>query len=36
MREKVTDVLILILLVEGIIGLTLLIIFTLYRMLIPA
>ena len=33
MKEKITDVIVLILMVEGVLALTLLIVFTLYRML---
>lgn len=35
MRQKLTDILVMILMVEGAIALTLLIVFTLYRMLVP-
>lgn len=35
MRQRLTDVLMVILMVEGVLALTLLIIFTLYRMLVP-
>jgi hypothetical protein len=35
MRQKLTDVLITILMIEGVLALTLLIIFTIYRMIVP-
>lgn len=35
MRNRLTDVLVLILMVEGVLALTLLIVFTIYRMVVP-